>query len=231
MPNITEEKWIEMLEKKADGTYIAKYPKVKSKSGITFDEHLAQNVLMNEVHGMRVNSETKLLEYWDGEEYAVVARRPPMNVFYNEGNENIDVTGGWVLGYVAGSEGYTEFNKESTHLYLYSEGSITSTNTGRIGISTEFKINLSRLRYLKIEWENNAGPQSSSVYFLVGETQSDSHSEYTAMVQEDNSFNRKVSILDVSGLSGEYYIRVHARSTANTDSINRVKIYKIWGEE
>ena len=40
MPNITEEKWIEMLEKKADGTYIAKYPKVKSKSGITFDEHL-----------------------------------------------------------------------------------------------------------------------------------------------------------------------------------------------
>ena len=42
MPNITEEKWIEMLEKKADGTYIAKYPKVKSKSGITFDEHLAK---------------------------------------------------------------------------------------------------------------------------------------------------------------------------------------------
>ena len=42
MPNITEEKWIEMLEKKADGTYIAKYPKVKSKSGITFDEHLAE---------------------------------------------------------------------------------------------------------------------------------------------------------------------------------------------
>ena len=44
MPNITEEKWIEMLEKKADGTYIIKYPKVKSKSGITFDEHLADDV-------------------------------------------------------------------------------------------------------------------------------------------------------------------------------------------
>lgn len=40
MANISEEKWIEMLEKKADGTYIAKYPKVKSKSGVTFDEHL-----------------------------------------------------------------------------------------------------------------------------------------------------------------------------------------------
>lgn len=43
MANISEEKWIEMLEKKADGSYIAKYPKVKSKSGITFDEHLAEN--------------------------------------------------------------------------------------------------------------------------------------------------------------------------------------------
>ena len=44
MGNVTEEKWIEMLEKKADGTYIAKYPKVKSKSGITFDEHLADDM-------------------------------------------------------------------------------------------------------------------------------------------------------------------------------------------
>ena len=44
MGNVTEEKWIEMLEKKADGNYVAKYPKVKSKSGVTFDEHLADNV-------------------------------------------------------------------------------------------------------------------------------------------------------------------------------------------
>jgi len=43
MGNVTEEKWIEMLEKKSDGNYIAKYPKVKSKSGVTFDEHLAES--------------------------------------------------------------------------------------------------------------------------------------------------------------------------------------------
>jgi hypothetical protein len=42
MANITEEKWIEMLEKKSDGSYTIKYPKVKSKSGVTFDEHLAE---------------------------------------------------------------------------------------------------------------------------------------------------------------------------------------------
>ncbi len=44
MGNVTEEKWIEMLEKKSDGNYIVKYPKVKSKSGVTFDEHLADDM-------------------------------------------------------------------------------------------------------------------------------------------------------------------------------------------
>ena len=58
MPNITEEKWIEMLEKKADGTYIAKYPKVKSKSGITFDEHLAEKASEIELGHVRVDGST-----------------------------------------------------------------------------------------------------------------------------------------------------------------------------
>jgi hypothetical protein len=49
MANISEEKWIEMLEKKADGSYIAKYPKVKSKSGVTFDEHLAERATLNQL--------------------------------------------------------------------------------------------------------------------------------------------------------------------------------------
>ena len=44
MGNVTEEKWIEMLEKKADGNYIAKYPKVKTTSPVTCDEHLAESV-------------------------------------------------------------------------------------------------------------------------------------------------------------------------------------------
>lgn len=43
-PNISEEVYFEMLEKKADGSFKAKYPKVKSKSGITFDEHLADYI-------------------------------------------------------------------------------------------------------------------------------------------------------------------------------------------
>ena len=57
MPNITEEKWIEMLEKKADGTYIAKYPKVKSKSGVTFDEHLADYATLDKAGHVKAETD------------------------------------------------------------------------------------------------------------------------------------------------------------------------------
>ncbi len=43
MGEITEEKWVKHLERKADGNYIIKFPFVKSKSGQTFDEHVANN--------------------------------------------------------------------------------------------------------------------------------------------------------------------------------------------
>ncbi len=66
-PNISEEVHFEMLEKKADGTFKAKYPKVKSKSGVTFDEHLAEKVHQGEIHGFRMVD--KKIEYWDGEKY------------------------------------------------------------------------------------------------------------------------------------------------------------------
>lgn len=58
MANISEEKWIEMLEKKADGSYIAKYPKVKSKSGITFDEHLAEKATQDKLGHVIVDGAT-----------------------------------------------------------------------------------------------------------------------------------------------------------------------------
>lgn len=62
MPNITEEKWIEMLEKKADGTYIAKYPKVKSKSGITFDEHLAEKASKTDFGHVKVGDRLSVVD-------------------------------------------------------------------------------------------------------------------------------------------------------------------------
>ena len=41
MANISQNVNIELLEKLPDGTYKRKYPKTRSDTGVTFDEHLA----------------------------------------------------------------------------------------------------------------------------------------------------------------------------------------------
>ena len=45
MANISQNVNIEMLEKLPDGTYKRKYPKTRSDTGVTFDEHLADDVI------------------------------------------------------------------------------------------------------------------------------------------------------------------------------------------
>ena len=88
MANISEEKWIEMLEKKADGTYIAKYPKVKSKSGVTFDAHLAEMATQtNGAHGIRVNETLGYIEYYDGK--WKVPSPPPDDTSGSPGSANL----------------------------------------------------------------------------------------------------------------------------------------------
>lgn len=67
MANISQNVNIEMLEKLPDGTYKRKYPKTRSDTGVTFDEHLAEKVHQGEVHGMRVNDGD--FEYFDGAEW------------------------------------------------------------------------------------------------------------------------------------------------------------------
>lgn len=90
MANISEEKWIEMLEKKADGTYIIKYPKVKSKSGITFDEHLADYATPDKAGHVKAETDA------DGR---LIIPIPKSN--YNADrfpNENDDISKGYARG-------------------------------------------------------------------------------------------------------------------------------------
>lgn len=70
MANITEEVHFEMLEKKADGSFKAKYPKVKSKSGVTFDEHL-DNIATQDGYGhIRLQDiKTTIKDETTGDEY------------------------------------------------------------------------------------------------------------------------------------------------------------------
>lgn len=51
MAEISQNVNIEMLEKLPDGTFKRKYPKTRSDSGVTFDEHLADYTSFKESKG------------------------------------------------------------------------------------------------------------------------------------------------------------------------------------
>lgn len=55
MANISQNVNIEMLEKLPDGTYKRKYPKTRSDTGVTFDEHLAEKASQNEYGHIRLS--------------------------------------------------------------------------------------------------------------------------------------------------------------------------------
>ncbi|WP_409229108.1 hypothetical protein [Gudongella sp. SC589] len=57
MANISQNVNIEMLEKLPDGTYKRKYPKTRSDSGVTFDEHLAENTTQVHVNALASEAE------------------------------------------------------------------------------------------------------------------------------------------------------------------------------
>ena len=90
MANISEEKWIEMLEKKADGSYIAKYPKVKSKSGVTFEGHLADYATLDKAGHVKAETDAEGKLILDIPKSNYDADRIP--------NENDDETQGYSVG-------------------------------------------------------------------------------------------------------------------------------------
>ena len=69
MAEISQNVNIEMLEKLPDGTFRRKYPKTRSDSGVTFDEHLAEKATLSELghieHGVLT---TTLNTTWSGSE-------------------------------------------------------------------------------------------------------------------------------------------------------------------
>ena len=148
------------------------------------------------------------------------------NIYYFEGNENTTLTGGWVEG---ASQSTGNQSKQADHLYLESSSSSIALRT----YVTDTLVDLSDINVLKIDWENiGASNVNNYSAFVVSTSKSADQAMYDARILAQNLFSRKIDELDVSMLTGSYYVRVHARdggSSVNIPSI--VKCFKIWGED
>lgn len=153
-------------------------------------------------------------------------------LFYDEGVEYVD----WVLGYAG--DGQAEFEKAKDHIRLYMR---CPNKSAAISAVTDKPIDFTNLKKLHFEfgrdgYKDNIG---SRIHFIVGTKNGDFNQGIQASITPPqfnrylDSWNRGgVVTLDVTTVTGEHYIRVHAND-ATTSSISRwaeVKLWRVWGE-
>ena len=158
---------------------------------------------------------------------------------YKEGDEYISQTGGWVQGYT-NSANYSQ-SKESDHLFLKVSSSVLWDHTDLFGTEgvrtwvTDNPIDLTEFNQLKIYWRNDGSSSDQQrSYFVVSTDKTAHYADNTKVFYISNRFTAwQENMIDVSDLSGNYYIRVHARGILNLDSkhrISEISVGRIWVE-
>lgn len=147
-------------------------------------------------------------------------RRSTPVYLYNQGTENHP----WVEGY---SRGQGSAAKESGSLYLYAGGGATTDSARTYVLNTA--IDLTSFNTLNIEWvQTGSGPSPNFVSTLaVSTVKSGSIGTYDLRFLQGGAFARRTDSLNISSLSGAYYIRTHA-SIAWNDAGSVVRVYRVW---
>ena len=148
--------------------------------------------------------------------------------FYNAGDECTALTGGW-----------SEIYRDASQVGTITEGAdrITifrnvSTAWGGIAEGTANAIDLTNVSTLYIDWSAaHGGSITGAAKFTVNPTKlTSSSTTATAQINSGVDFARKVDSIDVSALTGMYYIAVAAINDANFSATKTVVVYSIWME-
>ena len=148
--------------------------------------------------------------------------------YYWEGEEFSSATGGWVTG-IVGSE--ASLSKESDHLFASANGQNADFEQRMALWVTDNLIDLTEINILYIEWENTGDTvDSNRSYFIAGGTKNGNTGSFDVRLEKLNTFNKTIETIDVSALTGNYYIRCGCRDSSSVVNSNaQVKIYKIYG--
>lgn len=143
---------------------------------------------------------------------------------YSYGAENIPISGGWVPGYRTGTGSQS---KQTNRLSL----GIANNATGERTYVTDKLINLSSLNRLVINWNYYTDDGTCHAALVVSTNKTGSHStSINKSVSINGYFGSGESTVDVSELSGYYYIRVHvSKATSNRPGAS-LYVYEIRGE-
>ena len=143
--------------------------------------------------------------------------RRGVTYLYNEGVENV----AWVTGYSAGTTGNTQ-SKEATYLHL------EALSIGQRTYVTDAVVDLTSISTIWVDWVNT-GDAGMYSCLVASTNKTASYTTYNARTLVTGAFVRGTNSLDVSGLSGNHYIRVHASGVVGF-IYSKIKAYKVWLE-
>lgn len=103
------------------------------------------------------------------------------------------------------------------------------TGVSEIGWVTDVTVDLTGYSSLEVTWRQAGTANNNNSSRLVVSTNKTADSNtFDARATAINTFSLTTTSLDVSGLSGSYYIRVHARDNSSFSSItSTLYVYKI----
>ena len=140
-------------------------------------------------------AEKVTLTYWSGE-------------LYDAGNQYTDITGGWIRHGTGGTVTFTDDNIYLETLDDYTEGAVDTTNAVDLTGFATLKVTASvtnrqyMIGQVSVYTKNAAGKETIA-----------------ASASLDSSSTETVTSLDVSGLSGAYYVRIQSSGTQSSDYI------------
>lgn len=150
---------------------------------------------------------------------------PNIVKFYTEGVENVE----WVEAYSTGDETYGTQSKESDHLYIEIFDKVGSTVNRTY--ATKDPVDVTSLKQIEIYFRTSE-TVSAAIRFgvAVARDTNNSSSSYVVTANPSAKPNGYTSILDVSELTGEYYIRVCLmNANANISRPGQLRVYNVRG--
>ena len=151
---------------------------------------------------------------------------------YKDGDECVNLTGGWVLNTVATSSyGKIQLEKNEAYIKLITPSGSTSGTTSRGFVITSNYINVTNYNKLKFEvLANINGTQTHDR--LIFEIKNSSGTSLTKKAYKSYTNERTTEILDLSTITGNVTVQVYLDDDGTSSNPKHyIEIYKIWLEE
>ncbi|MFP9190895.1 hypothetical protein [Natronosalvus vescus] len=129
----------------------------------------------------------------------------------------------WIEGFSQGDGNEPTHEKGDTYLYVQAirPGNHVVEETW----VTMEAVDLTDWNEIEIIWENTGDNSTRNrSYLVVSENQMGNHDDYEVRLVNNEKFDT-TEYLDVSGLNGEYYVRMHARNIEPGNNLSELYTY------